>query len=96
MAQFSEEVAEFRRTHRPWNPMMAGLVVFMFSAAGLIYAWGFKWGTPLLLALFLGLLARTITFYRNIHVLDKFIATMETRAGQGPSPPHGRNTSGDS
>jgi hypothetical protein len=82
MGQFMEDLAEFRRQHRPWNPMRAGVVAFVLSAAGLIYMRGFMWGATLLLALLLALAAAAVAFYRNLYVLDKFTAKMKSTRGQ--------------
>lgn len=73
-----EELAEFRRRHRPWNPTRVGVVVFVLSAAGLIYVWGFMWGATLLLAPLLALVSTAVAFYRNLYVLDKFTAKMKS------------------
>jgi len=77
------DLAKFRRQHRPWNPKAVGVVVFVLSAVVLIYAWGLIWGTTLLLALFLALVAAAAAFYRDFYALSKFIARQKEKATRG-------------
>ena len=72
---------------RLWDHKVAGVAAFLLSAAGLFYAWGFMWGFPLFLALLLGLLVGTTAFYRNIHILEKFITKMQAKAAEATRSP---------